>query len=184
MPSLTTPTNDPTPEKKLSQAEKIIGYHFKNLTLGLEALQMEGDPSPLGAPVTYLGTLYRIPKNNRLAIVGDALLDAILADAWYATGRTPREWTRVQNEVVTNAALGAKGVELGIDKCILSSNGLAFPKMVATTVEALIGAVMRDASEEAGRDAGYAAVEMVVENLGLLEHESLRGRDEGAVWYV
>jgi ribonuclease-3 len=53
-------------------AERIIGYNFTRQGLLAEALDTSGDRTP--------------ESNQRLAMLGDALLQIILLDAWYASG--------------------------------------------------------------------------------------------------
>jgi dsRNA-specific ribonuclease len=55
-------------------AEHIVGYNFTRRDLLAEALDTSGDRNP--------------ESNQRLAMLGDALLQIILLDAWYASGNT------------------------------------------------------------------------------------------------
>jgi dsRNA-specific ribonuclease len=55
-------------------AEHIVGYSFTRQDLLTEALDTSGDRTP--------------ESNQRLAMLGDALLQIILLDAWYASGNT------------------------------------------------------------------------------------------------
>ncbi|KAF2729283.1 ribonuclease III [Polyplosphaeria fusca] len=156
-----------TPEDLLPELEKILQYTFKDKTIALEALQMRGgDPKNGGAtPLCYAGEMFSVPKNNRLAIVGDALLNYILSVPWYESGTPAGNWTRLQYRNITNDVLGEKGLGLGLDKFVIKdyTNPKVSKGMVATLVEALVGAVSRDGGlEEAVR---------VTKALGLLKEK-------------
>jgi ribonuclease-3 len=73
----------------------------------------------------------------------------------------------MRNEVLTNDGLASRGYELGIDQCIFVHGGTynKSPKMVATTLEAVIGAVFLDGGDEAAT--------RVIEHLGFLGHRFL-----------
>jgi ribonuclease-3 len=76
-------------------------------------------------------------------------------------------WTTLRNEILGNDGLAARGYDLGVDECIFVADGTyrKSPKMVATTVEAIIGAVIEDAGDD--------AVLRVITHLGFLEHRFL-----------
>ena len=64
-----------------------------------------------------------------------------------------------------NAKLACLGFELGVDKCILKAANPTSDKMVATAVEAVIGAVCRDVGDDALR-----VIRAIVEHIGLDNH--------------
>jgi ribonuclease-3 len=53
-------------------AERVIGYNFTQQDLLTEALDTTGQRTP--------------ESNQRLALLGDALLKMVLLDNWYASG--------------------------------------------------------------------------------------------------
>lgn len=57
--------------------ERIIGYTFNNKRLALESLNHGG------LPIHYDGKYQYLPRNERLAIVGDSVLDTVLRSRWY-----------------------------------------------------------------------------------------------------
>ena len=81
--------------------------------------------------------------------------------------QSPSRWTTIRNDILGNDGLAQRGHELGIDKCIFLNDGTysKTPKMVATTLEAIIGAVFQD--------GGDAVVMRVIEHLGFLDHSFL-----------
>lgn len=56
--------------------ERIIGYEFNDRQLAVESL-FHG-----GVPIHYRGDWTAVQRNDRLAILGDILLDAVLASKW------------------------------------------------------------------------------------------------------
>lgn len=74
--------------KNISEVEKIFGYVFSDKVLCAEALQMAGPQ----AEVSIDGKSYSVAKNERLAILGDAVNDHVLCKMWYHsegfTGKT------------------------------------------------------------------------------------------------
>lgn len=75
-------------------------------------------------------------------------------------------WSTIRNDVLGNDNLARVGYGLGLDQCLNLNPGTVSvsPAMMATTVEAILGAVHLD--------GGDTALTMVMENLGLT-HELL-----------
>ncbi|ORY13999.1 ribonuclease III domain-containing protein [Clohesyomyces aquaticus] len=155
--SLTTPTPSSPITVKLLYCEAILGHTFTDKTILLEALQMDGG---LGL-VPYNDICFQIPKNKRLAIVGDATLDHVLSLEWWKSGRDEGSWTSLRSTLTSNSALETRGKSLGLHNCILMNPGTLYVsmEMMARTMEALIGAVRCDggdvAAERAMRKCGF-----------------------------
>jgi len=166
--------------------EAITGYIFKDKMLCAEAVQMA---SPRVA-VVYQGAFRGVDNNKRLSILGDTVLAKVLCAAWFAARdehgeykmalsltmavltssdkpQTPARWTIIRNEILGNDGLAARGDALGVDQCIFVADGTyrKSPKMLATTLEAIVGAVFQDGGDD--------AVMRVIEHLGFLEHRFL-----------
>lgn len=73
---------------KVSQCEAIIGYTFKSKLLCAEALNAAADPQ---AVYTMNGFFKKMPKNDRLAIYGDAAAACHLCNLWVQSGLDKRE---------------------------------------------------------------------------------------------
>lgn len=142
-----------------------FGYTFKNLNLLYEALDTTG--------------LYRVGGNSRLAMIGDSVLQSNILRDWYPTGQTRGECPRssrcryimltycvpgVGNQLVSstgcNANLARVALKIGLDRHMLFNPGtsqgvLPSDRWLATTVEAVIGAIDCDSGESASavRDA-------------------------------
>jgi ribonuclease-3 len=183
-----------TIDTEISRLEEIIGYDFAEKLLGAEALQMR-------APRTLLyigGTGYYVNHNERLEQIGDRVLDAVLAKAWYEardehgmtnhdillepmltrTGnpRSLAEYSRMQLELVTNKGLAKRGYLFGLDKCVIKGWGTlnVGTEQMANAFEAIIGAVYIDAGEQ-----GLAVVRTMLEHLGFFEHPMLSVKSFG-----
>jgi hypothetical protein len=77
-------------------------------------------------------------------------------------------WDRARQEILSNANLFQLGTKLGLGAVIFTSAAHYGPpglNMIATTFEALFGAIYKD--------GGDAAVTAVIEHLGLDNHPSL-----------
>ncbi|KAF2743774.1 hypothetical protein M011DRAFT_461422 [Sporormia fimetaria CBS 119925] len=172
-PGRTTPLTPPlTPDEKLTTAQTILGHTFTHTDLLVEALQAAGN----GYAVQLSTRTYTPQKNTRLALLGDGLLSSILREAWYATSQPLASWSRVAETVLANRhpkGLGCRGVKMGLGDCLFLNPGMWTYEvgMVATAVEALVGAVFLDVG---GGGKGWEAVKVVVGQLGLLEHELLK----------
>ncbi|KAH8716798.1 ribonuclease III domain-containing protein [Phaeosphaeriaceae sp. PMI808] len=125
-------------ESLATSIEYLTGYVFIEKILDTEAVQMA---SPQIADL-HNSSFRGLGNNKRLAILGDAVLTKIFCAAWF---------DRCTNDLTSNEALAQCGFEIGVDRCIHLTDGLSSvsPKMVATTLEAIIGAVFRDGGDEA-----------------------------------
>lgn len=134
----------------IQTCERIIGYRFRTPRYIKEAL------------------IPRPSSNQRLALVGDKIADAQLVTRWYDDERqpTPFMWEIVRNRLVSNKNLAEVGVRLRIQDCTLGHCGTG--KLLANTMEAIIGAVWLDSKRDIG------AVDAVMERLGLTKHALIR----------
>lgn len=68
--------------------------------------------------------------------------------------------------MLSNGNLARRGQDLGIGTCVFCNEGtVVSAKMIASTLEAIVGAVYLD--------GGDAAVSLVIEHLGLTNHRLL-----------
>ncbi|KAI4713528.1 hypothetical protein J4E89_000974 [Alternaria sp. Ai002NY15] len=159
-------------DSRILQVQTMTGNHFQNKLLCAEALQMK-EPN---CPLRVEGTLHLFHKNRDLELVGDAVIDAVLATMWYEARDHNGEryslaaWTQMRNDLVSNEKFAERGFSLGLDKLIIMNRGMSSPSndMVANTFEAIVGAIHVDA-----RDASFAAVRNALEHMGFFDHPLL-----------
>ena len=68
-----------TPEQQVAEMERIIGYTFNDRHLAVESLYHGG------FPIHFDGDWNMPQRNERLAIMGDNLLDTVLIRKWLTT---------------------------------------------------------------------------------------------------
>ena len=161
--------------QNISRCENIIGYEFKDKKNCCEALNAAG-------------ALPGLPNNRSIAILGDTASETHLCLLWiesglskgqwqlasplafHAMGRTniaQGSWTTIRKEVLGNRNLTDVGSRHGLDKCLILNPGTSTtsPNMIATAVEAILGAVRRDGGED--------KMAAVMVRLGLNKHALL-----------
>ncbi|RMY72591.1 hypothetical protein D0863_04427 [Hortaea werneckii] len=139
---------------KLGQAKSLIrdlaGYCFKDGNILFDALDTTG---------------LRVQQSNqRLALLGDAILKLIILDDWYPTGTPKGAGNDHVASIGSNANLAAAARLHGIEVCVLTNPGHRGPvsqATLATTVEAIIGAVYLDSEKD------LDAVRTLLDALGL-----------------
>ncbi|KAI5457495.1 ribonuclease III domain-containing protein [Mariannaea sp. PMI_226] len=149
----------------IALCEKIIGYSFASKVLCAEALNTAGDTR---ARLVFDGVYTVLPKNDRLAVYGDSAADFYLCSLWLRQKKLDKaSWTKIRHDLVSNENLARVGKEHGLDGCINVNAGTnqISPAMVATTVEAILGAVEQDGGRE--------ALGKVMNQLGLAQHTLL-----------
>lgn len=108
-------------------------------------------------------------NNERLEFLGDAILDAIVADIVYKHFKNKREGflTNTRSKIVQRETLNRVAVELGLDKMVVYSAKLSSHNnhMYGNALEALIGAIYLD--------QGYLACYHFVENVMIRKHIDL-----------
>jgi ribonuclease-3 len=147
----------------LSCCEALIGHIFTDKLLLLQALNAGG------LPIYYANEYHTVQKNDALAILGDKYMDAVLCRWWWGKSahRIKGHWNELRQEKCGNGPLASLGKGIGIDRCVIKDPGttMVSDKMVATVVEAVMGAVYLDAGEE--------VLEKVMKGLGFDEHAYL-----------
>ena len=87
-------------------------------------------------------------NNERLEFLGDAILDAIIADILYKKFENKKEGflTNMRSRIVQRETLNKLGLELGLDKLLVSStrNVAHNTNMFGDALEALIAAIYLD----------------------------------------
>ncbi|OQV03062.1 Ribonuclease III domain-containing protein isoform 3 [Cladophialophora immunda] len=134
-----------TNEAKVAACESIINYEFQDPILCLQALQASGHA------IWWHHGFVRVYKNDRLAVFGDAVAKAAVCRRWFDSGRNKGQWTQVEQALLGNSNLSAVGRRHGLQDCVILNQGTVSvsDKTMATTVEAILGAVLIDGGNEA-----------------------------------
>ncbi len=123
---------------------KVIGFYPDNIHLYEQAFlhkssSVEGDNG-------------RWLNNERLEFLGDAILDAVIADIVYSYFPNKREGflTNTRSKIVQRETLNRVAVELGIDKMVVCSarQNSHNSHMAGNALEALVGAIYLDQGYE------------------------------------
>jgi len=87
-------------------------------------------------------------NNERLEYLGDAILDAIVADYLFSEYPNQNEGflTKMRSKIVSRASLNQLALDMGIDKLVVSQsgNGTSQKYIFGNALEALIGAMFVD----------------------------------------
>ena len=159
----------------IAHIQAIIGRQFNDATMLTEALQAAG------SSIRFAGTRAIPDGNKRLALIGDAVLKVALLDHWYQGGTSRGKFSMrlcylptfnlskgngddIIQRVANNSNLSMIGRQNGLAAFINtnpSQGGMVSEKILANTVEALLGAAYLDS----GNDLN--AVKSVMQALGL-----------------
>jgi len=119
---------------------KIFGFYPYNITLYEQALLHKSSSIKLKDGKWI--------NNERLEFLGDAILDAIVADIVFKEFEYKKEGflTNMRSKIVQRETLNKLALELGIDKLIKTSARNTTPNthMYGNALEALIGAIYLD----------------------------------------
>ncbi|KAA6326216.1 Ribonuclease 3 [termite gut metagenome] len=123
---------------------KILGFYPRNLHFYKEAL--------LHKSISALSEKGRPLNNERLEFLGDAILDAIVADILYTyfEGKKEGFLTNTRSKIVQRETLNQLAVKIGLDKLIKSSTHSSSHNnyLHGNAFEAFIGAIYMDRGYE------------------------------------
>ena len=123
-----------------SSLYKILGFYPDNIHLYEQAFLHKSSSVESGDG--------RWLNNERLEFLGDAVLDAVVADIVYKHFQNKREGflTNTRSKIVQRETMNRVAVELGLDKMVVYSAKLSSHNnhMYGNALEALIGAIYLD----------------------------------------
>lgn len=151
----------PADREFYGKLKQILGFSPKNIELYKLAM-------------VHRSASYVLPKgkrvdNERLEYLGDAVLDAIVAD--YLFERYPNQkegfLTKMRAKIVSRTSLNQLAVSMGLESLVQINNGSSITQknIYGNALEALIGAIFLD--------KGYQFTSIVVINNILDEHINL-----------
>lgn len=117
----------------------------------------------------------KLPHNERLEFLGDAVLELIVTDYLYKTypGKAEGELTSLRSALVNTDSISGVATALGMNEFLLLSKGEAKDTgrarqfILANTFEAVIGAIYLDQGYDAARD--FVAAHLIPRTAEILE---------------
>ena len=144
-----------------SSLYKILGFYPDNIHLYEQAFLHKSSSVESGDG--------RWLNNERLEFLGDAVLDAVVADIVYKHFQNKREGflTNTRSKIVQRETMNRVAVELGLDKMVVYSVKLSSHNnhMYGNALEALIGAIYLD--------QGYEVCYNFIQNVLIKKHVNL-----------
>ena len=144
-----------------SSLYKILGFYPDNIHLYEQAFLHKSSSVESGDG--------RWLNNERLEFLGDAVLDAVVADIVYKHFQNKREGflTNTRSKIVQRETMNRVAVELGLDKMVVYSAQLSSHNnhMYGNALEALIGAIYLD--------QGYEVCYNFIQNVLIKKHVNL-----------
>lgn len=133
-----------------SDIESVIGYTFRSAKWCMEALRHGSSRQVDGAVTSY----------ERLEFLGDAVLKLVVADSIARShpSSDEGELSKLLHSLVNNKTLADVGETLGLGRFLITDSsfrrkgGGITRKMLADSVEALIGAIHLDGGYEAAQE--------------------------------
>ena len=123
---------------------KMLGFYPRNIEIYQQAL--------LHKSSSIKSDKGRLLNNERLEFLGDAILDAVVADIVYKKfeGRREGFLTNTRSKIVQRETLNRVAVEIGLDKLIKYTTRQSSHNsyMCGNTFEALVGAIYLDKGYE------------------------------------
>ena len=131
---------------------KLLGYHFKDEDLLVKALKHR-------SYVYAEEGSDRIESNERLELLGDAVLELLVTEYLYRRfeDKGEGELTQMKSQLVSRTVLAHQADRLGVGAFVLLSadereaNGGQRPSILCDALESLIGAIYLDGGLEAAR---------------------------------
>lgn len=123
-----------------AQVKRLLGFSPRNIELYKLAVVHKSASMllPRGKRV----------NNERLEYLGDAVLDAIVADYLFAHFPNQKEGflTKMRSKIVSRSSLNQIAVDMGIDKLVVTgnSNPVLQKNIYGNALEALVGAMFLD----------------------------------------
>lgn len=153
---------DPQREKELQEIEKKLGTSFLNKTLLNQSLTHSS-----------YGHEKKIPDNERLEFLGDAILKLVISEYLYHKfpERAEGDLTKIRASVISDDTLSYVGRKLNIGEYLLLSanekrtGGTRRKSNLANAFEAVIGAVFLDAGIGKSRELILGLLEKEIEKV-------------------
>jgi hypothetical protein len=147
--------------------EVRLGYTFKNRLTCIEALKNTSEFWPMYCD----GTVYTLPRNNRLALLGDRVLSMAFCEAWFQAGHPTSSYSDMSAATLSRVALNEAGRSIGLSEGLLVANKPG-KYMIAETFEAIIGAIYVDSKY------CWETVNSIIKKLKVTDSQILNTREQ------
>lgn len=125
-------------------------------------------------------------NNERLEFLGDAILDAIVADIVFKQFESKKEGflTNIRSKIVQRETLNRLALDLGLDKLIKSSakNTTHKTHMYGNALEALIGAIYLDQGYRAAKRFVHERLILERLNINTVAHKEVNFKSRLIEW--
>ncbi len=150
-------------EESFFLLKEIVGFEPKNFDLYKLALIHKSS--------SITDNSGNVLNNERLEFLGDAILDAIVADMLYKQFPDEKEgfMTNARSKIVSRANLNKIAVEIGLNRAVVSTANSQTHNIFGNAFEALIGAIYLD---QGYRKCQYFVEKKVFKNIIDLEKVS------------
>ena len=146
----------------INEAEKIIGYKFKDKKLLLKALTHSSYSNE-----------HRVESNERLEFLGDAIIEFIITERLYLEFKSKEgDLSKIRSMIVSEKPLSEAIDKLGLEKCLLkgvgeSKNSISSKAVKCDMFEAIVGAIYLDGGIENAKSFFNVAVGEKLNNIKL-----------------
>ena len=144
----------------ISEAEKIIGYKFKDKKLLLKALTHSSYSNE-----------HRVESNERLEFLGDAIIEFIITERLYLEFKKKEgDLSKIRSNLVSEKPLSEAIDKLGLEKCLLkgvgeSKNTISSKAVKCDMFEAIAGAIYLDGGIEKTKEFFNMAVGEILDGI-------------------
>lgn len=157
---------------------RMLGFYPRNIHIYEQAL--------LHKSSSVKSDKGRLLNNERLEFLGDAILDAVVADIVYKKfdGKKEGFLTNTRSKIVQRDTLNKLAVEIGLDKLIKSSTRTSSHNsyMCGNAFEALIGAIYLDRGYEACKQFMEEKIIDRLINLDKIAHKEVNFKSKLIEW--
>ena len=144
----------------INEAERIIGYKFKDKKLLLKALTHSSYSNE-----------HRVESNERLEFLGDAIIEYIITERLYLEFKEKEgDLSKIRSMLVSEKPLSESIDNLGLEKCLLkgvgeSKNTISSKAVKCDMFEAIVGALYLDGGIENAKLFFNTAIGAKLENI-------------------
>ena len=144
----------------INEAEKIIGYKFKDKKLILKALTHSSYSNE-----------HRVESNEKLEFLGDAVIEFIITERLYLEiNEKEGDLSKIRANLVSEKPLSEAIDNLGLENCLLkgvgeSKNTMSSKAVKCDLFEAIVGAIYLDGGIEKAKQFFNDAIGEKLENI-------------------